>query len=48
MDLKEHLAEEDYKQRTRSKRECSWYLELQIVSYEQRGSTKGSKHDLCM
>lgn len=53
MTLKEHLAEEDYKQKTRSKRECHWYLELQIVSYEQRGrsrewSTKGSKRDLCM
>lgn len=53
MNLKEHLAEEDYKQRTSSKRECRWYLELQIVSYEPRGrsrewSTTGSKRDLCM
>lgn len=40
MNLKEHPAEEDYKQKTRSKRQCSWYLELQAVSYEQRGGAE--------
>lgn len=36
MHLKEHTVQ-DCVQKPRSKRQCGWYLELHVASYEQRG-----------